>query len=111
MASLGLEVVGSTGRLPDPPPWDLSYRRPLDLLTVQTPGRDRALLCPLHRVLGLLCTSFLRPLYDPSGADHLGGRNDIEEERFAVRRQNHDWRSRQLALQSLQRLLGLLGPL
>jgi hypothetical protein len=52
----------------------------------------------------------LRALYYDDGADHLGGRGNVEAQRLAVLRRRKDRGVGECRLQLVKRLLGLNGP-
>jgi hypothetical protein len=53
--------------------------------------------------------SFLYSLHHDDCTDHLGGRNDIEVQRFAVLGRHEDWRVGERCLEFVKRLLSLDG--
>jgi hypothetical protein len=52
----------------------------------------------------------LRALYHDDGADHLGGRGDVEVQRFTILRQRENQGVGERRLQLVKGLLGLDGP-
>jgi hypothetical protein len=53
--------------------------------------------------------SFLRSLHHDDRIDHLGGRSDVEVQRFAVLGRCEDWRVGERRLEFVERLQGLDG--
>jgi hypothetical protein len=54
--------------------------------------------------------ALLRSLHNDDRADHLGGRSDVEVQRFTVLRRREDQRVGERRLELVERLLGLDGP-
>src|SRR5688572_9418018 len=56
------------------------------------------------------CMPFLLPLDHNRGANHLSGRDDVDQEGFSIRRGHQDRRLRKERLQVAEGFLDLRGP-